>query len=189
MNKTCSLAKGGFFHQHVFSTSPWNEIASLHGENRWLEDHLSYCILLIATLNLLFWTFAVSFMDGKHGIHSGYWHIYIYISYTLSHKMGSKGVIPSFRGMLPVAPSTIFAVKLAAQTCLPLRSMESSEASATHTICRGKGRVWGATWTIPCSKLSHHHGDRFRPQNLVLWVIFPKGRFMAHKWRWLRTTY
>ena len=30
-----------------------------------------------------------------------------------------------------------------------LRSMESSEAG-----WRGKGRVWGGTWTIPCSKLS-----------------------------------
>lgn len=61
---------------------------------------------------------------------------YIYISYTLSHKMASKGVIPSFRGMLPVAPYRRF---FPAVENRRLRSMESSEALA------GKGKGLGGT--------------------------------------------
>ena len=92
--------------------------------------------------------------------------------------MGSKGVIPSFRGMLPVAPYRRKAPR--GKIGMPRHACHSGAWKAARPW-RGKGRVWGGTWTIPCSKLSTNHGDRKSPI-LVLWDPFPKGRFMAHKW-------
>ena len=130
--KTCSLAKG-FFHQHVFFYLSLKRTASLHGENRWKTIYriVSWidCPLKLA------W--------GLSLLVSGIWQTwdaFRLLTYTLSHKMGSKGVIPSFRGMLPVAPYLRFfpaGKNRHAQTCLPLRSMESSEALA------GKGKGLG----------------------------------------------